>query len=414
MPAGGQRQTCVRCVMDTSDAAISFDREGVCNHCHAYGAAVATGLHRGDEGRGRLQALVDRIKREGAGQRYDCVIGVSGGVDSTYTALLVKKAGLRPLAVHLDNGWNSEVSVRNIEGIVNRLGIDLYTEVLDWEEFRRLQLAFLRASTPDSEIPTDHAIFATLFRVARRERIRWLIDGGNLATELMVPAGWSHGHADWKYIRELNRLLGAGALKTYPRFTLFDQRVRIPWIDRLQRLSWLNYVDYDKASAMKAIRDELGWEYYGGKHYESIYTRFYQGYILKEKFGFDKRKSHLSCLVNAGGLTREEALRELDKPAIEPAQLQEDRLFVIKKLRVSEREFDEIMAAPAKTFWDYPSYEKDLASGSPWRAAYWVVRLARVLDFCASVGRGASLLARSPAQFRARVAEKLQRRGTSP
>ena len=403
------RRECVRCVMDSSDPQITYDAAGVCNHCRTYDQAVSGGVFRGEEGRRRLQEAVERIKLAGRGRPYDCVIGLSGGVDSTYAALIVKRLGLRPLAVHMDNGWNSEVSVRNIENIVNRLGIDLYTEVLDWEEFRALQLAFLRASTPDSEIPTDHAIFATLYRVARKHRIRWLIDGGNIATELMVPAAWSHGHTDWKYIRSVNAAPGGAPLRTFPRFTLFDYAIRIPRVDGLNRLSILNYVDYDKPAAMKTIRAELGWEYYGGKHYESIYTRFYQGYILKEKFGFDKRKSHLSCLVNAGSLTRQQALEELAKPAIEPAQLREDRDFVIKKLRISEREFDEIMGAAPRTFWEYPSYESDVASGSPWCSAYWVVRLSRALALAGTAGRLLAILFRDPSDFFGRLRRRLRR-----
>jgi N-acetyl sugar amidotransferase len=399
-------RACTRCLMDTSDPQIAFDALGVCNHCRAYDEALGRAVFRGEDGSRRLREIVDGIKRAARGRRYDCVIGLSGGVDSTYTALMVKKLGLRPLAVHLDNGWNSEISVRNIENIVKRLGIDLYTEVLDWEEFRRLQLAFLRASTPDSEIPTDHAIFATLYRVARRERIKWIIDGGNLATELMVPPAWSHGHSDWKYIRCINERFGGAPLRSYPHFTLWDHLVRIPSIDRLRRLSLLNYVDYDKPRAMEVIRAELGWEYYGGKHYESIYTRFYQGFILKEKFGFDKRRSHLSCLINAGNLTREEALQELARPAIAPEQLREDRAFVIKKLRISEEEFEAIMAAERKTFWDYPSYEADIGSNSARRPVFGLVRFARVLALGARIVRAVELLMRSPRDF----VERLKRR----
>jgi len=401
--AQGGYRACRSCLMDTSDPDIAFDGEGVCNHCRSYDAAVRQAVFRGEDGSRRLGEFVERIKRAGRGRRYDCVIGLSGGVDSTYTALQVKQLGLRPLAVHLDNGWNSEVSVRNIENIVTRLDIDLYTEVLDWEEFRSLQLAFLRASTPDSEIPTDHAIFATLYRVARRERIQWIIDGGNLATELMVPAAWSHGHTDWKYIRSINAMFGGAPLATYPHFTLWDYVVRIPLLDGLQRLSLLNYVDYDKPKAMEVIRTELGWEYYGGKHYESIYTRFYQGYILKEKFGFDKRRSHLSCLVKAGNLTREAALEELAAPAIPPAQLREDREFVLKKLRITEAEFEGIMSAGRKAFRDFPSYEADVASDSPGKAAWWIMRIPRLLQIGPRAARACLLLLRSPREFLARL-----------
>jgi N-acetyl sugar amidotransferase len=395
--------------MDTSDPEIIFDSHGVCNHCRAYEETVARYVYRGEDGRNRLNETVARIKGEAQGKPYDCVIGLSGGVDSTYTAYQVKKLGLRPLAVHLDNGWNSEVAVRNIENIIRILGFDLYTEVLDWEEFRRLQLAFLRASTPDSEIPTDHAIVATLYKVARERRIGWIIEGSNMVTELMIPALWSHGHADWKYIESVNAGFGGARLRTFPHYTIFDSAFRIPRIDRINRLSILNYVDYDKPAAMEALRRELGWEYYGGKHYESIYTRFYQGYLLKEKFGFDKRRSHHSCLIHCGKMTRDEALADLEKPAIEPAQLREDRAFVIKKLRISEAEFREIMAAERKTFWDYPSYERDIARQVLWCSAYWATRVAGAGQLVGSAIRLGLEAARAPRAFAGRVVRALHR-----
>jgi N-acetyl sugar amidotransferase len=308
------------------------------------------------------------------------VIGLSGGVDSTYTAYVVKQLGLRPLAVHLDNGWNSEVAVRNIENLVTRLGIDLHTEVLDWDEFRDLQLAFLRASTPDSEVPTDHAIIATLYRVAKRERIGWIIEGSNIVTEVMLPQTWSRGHGDWKYIRSVGERFGTRPLRTFPHYSMFEGQIGYPKLHGIRRLAVLNYLDYDKPQAIEVMKRELGWEYYGGKHYESVYTRFYQGYILVEKFGFDKRRSHLSCLVNNGRLTRADAVAELGKPTIEPVQLREDRAFVVKKLGISDAEFSSIMALPKKTFWDYPSYEADIAARAPGCEAYWVSKVLRSLE----------------------------------
>jgi N-acetyl sugar amidotransferase len=407
---------CARCVMDTSDPEIEFDPRGWCNHCLIYDRAVAAYVHRGQDGIRKLDEVVRLIREEGKGKPYDCIIGLSGGVDSTYTAYVVKKHGLRPLAVHLDNGWNSEVAVRNIENIVTRLGIDLHTVVLDWQEFRALQLAFLRASTPDSEIPTDHAIVATLYIEARKRGIGWIVDGSNMVTELMIPPIWSHGHGDWKYIRSVNRQFGTGRLRSFPHYTHFDNQFRIPRIHRIRRLGILNYVDYDKPAAMDVMRRELRWEYYGGKHYESIYTRFYQGYILKEKFGFDKRRSHLSCLVNDGRVTRQQALAELEKPAIEPAQLREDRAFVVKKLGLSEAEFDRIMAAERKTFWDYPSYERDADSTARLSEVFWTSKFVRSMDRLSklseslprSVLRGLHRLWRAPRALAGRVRQKLR------
>lgn len=348
---------CTRCVMDSSDPDIRFDAAGVCHHCRAYDEAVRSRVRSGAEAEKEIATLVDTMKQAGRRRSYDCIIGISGGVDSTYVAYAVKRQlGLRPLAVHLDNGWDSELAVKNIENVLNKLDIPLDTQVLDWEEFRDLQLAFLRASTPDSEVPTDHAIVATLYRVAKREGVRFILSGNNVRTESHLPPSWSRGHSDWRYIRALNRAFGGRRLATFPHRGLLTQMVdrrRVQWIDVL------NYLDYRKADALGVLQNELGWRYYGGKHYESIYTRFYQGYILPTKFGFDKRKMHLSSLICSGEITRDEALAELSKPPY-PAELQaSDREYVIKKFGLTESSFDEIMNAPPKRFTDYPSYENE-------------------------------------------------------
>ncbi len=344
---------CVRCVMDTTDPNIAFDENGVCNHCHTYDRLVREHIVEGEEGRSRLQTLVENIKRSGQGKKYDCIIGVSGGVDSTYVAYLVKKLGLRPLAVHLDNGWDSELAVKNIEETLKRLDIDLYTEVLDWEEFRDLQVSFLKASTPDSEIPTDHAIVAILGNMAAKLGVQYIIIGNNVRTETHLPSAWSEGHFDWKYIRELHKRFGTRPLKTFPHFDFFTYYLRMI---TQKRVAILDYIDYSKKEALRVLQEELGWRYYGGKHYESIYTRFYQGYILPAKFGFDKRRCHLSSLVCSGEISREQALEELKIPTYAPSMQEEDREYVAKKLGFTEDEFTAVMNAPKKSYWDYPSY----------------------------------------------------------
>jgi N-acetyl sugar amidotransferase len=371
---GASYRICTRCIMDTTDPEISFDEEGVCNHCHDYDRRLEAEVFPGAKGRQQLAKVVAQIKREGKGKKYDCILGLSGGVDSTYVAYVTKKLGLRPLAVHLDNGWNSEISVRNIENIVNILELDLHTEVLDWEEFRRLQVAFLRASTPDSEIPTDHAIIATLYRLAAQHKVRWIMDGSNIVTEIMVPATWSHGHSDWGYIKHLNDNFGGAELKTYPHYDYYDYMVRFPHRQKIQRFPLLNYIDFNKLEAIEVMKKELKWTPYGGKHYESIYTRFYQGYILPKKFGFDKRRSHLSCLVANNRITRDQALAEIQQPSLSEEMERDDRAFVAKKLGLSEAEFTEIMNAPRKTFWDYPSSERDLPGTKLYKKYIWQAR----------------------------------------
>ena len=344
---------CTRCLMDTTDPDIVFDERGMCNHCHDHDRLMKQKVITGKAGEAYLLKLVEQMKRAGRGKPYDCLIGVSGGVDSTYVAYLVKKMGLRPLAVHMDNGWDSELAVKNIEETLKRLGIDLHTEVLDWEEFKALQVAFLKASTPDSEIPSDHAIWAVLGNMADKLKVKYIVSGFNVRTETHLPRAWSQGHFDWKYIRSVFKQFGRGRLKTFPHigFIIYYRRLLTH-----RRVDILNYIDYNKAEAMKILERELGWRYYGGKHYESIYTRFYQGYILPTKFGYDKRRSHLSSLICSGEMSREAALKELDKPTYQPSMQEEDREYVVKKLGLTDEEFETILNAPKKTFWDYPSY----------------------------------------------------------
>jgi N-acetyl sugar amidotransferase len=345
-------QICTRCVMDTTDPDIQFDENGVCNHCHEYDLRISKKVFTGAEGKRRLDQFVTDIKRDGKNKDYDCVIGVSGGVDSTYVAYKVKELGLRPLAVHLDNGWDSELAVKNIENALKKLNIDLHTYVLDWEEFKDLQVAFLKASTPDSEIPSDHAIFASMCQTAEKIGTKYILMGYNTRTETHLPSAWSQGHLDWKYIKSVHQQFSVTELKTFPHlnlWTYFRYRSTQKWINIL------DYLDYIKEDAMDLLQQELGWKYYGGKHYESIYTRFYQGYILPKKFGYDKRKTHLSSLVCSGEMSREEALAELKKEPY-PCELQEeDKTYVIKKLSLTDEEFENIMNLPKKTYGDYPS-----------------------------------------------------------
>lgn len=349
-------QICTKTVMDTiGDPDISFDSEGVCNYYHEYKAKLAVRIPPAAEAKVQLDNTISKIKKDGQGKQYDCLIGVSGGVDSTYVAYLVKQLGLKPLAVHLDNGWNSELAVKNIENILNKLGIDLHTEVLDWNEFRDLQLSFLRASTPDGEIPTDHAIVAVMYKIAARYGIRYIISGQNFRNEGMLPPSWARGYLDWKYIRSVQKQFGSRKLKTFPHLTV-PEFIYYNTIKGIKNISILNYIDFRKEEAMKVIQDKLGWQYYGGKHYESIYTRFYQAYILPRKFSIDKRKAHLTCLIiSTGEVTREQALEALKKPTADPKLMEEDKEYVIKKLGITGQDFEDIMKAPIRSIEDYPN-----------------------------------------------------------
>lgn len=346
---------CSKSVMDNiADPHISFDENGVSNYYYQYLNRAKLRIFNKPKDNSKLKDIVSKIKKSGEGNEYDCIIGISGGVDSTFVAYKVKELGLRPLAIHFDNGWNSELAVKNIENTLNKLGIDLFTYVIDWEEFKSLQLAFLRASTPDGEIPTDHAIFALFFKIANEHGIKYIINGNNFETESVMPLTWSYGHIDWKYINTINRQFGTSRLKTYPTITPLKY-FYYTFIKGIRIISLLNYMPYNKVQAMDLLQSKLDWKYYGGKHYESIYTRFYQGYILPKKFNIDKRKAHISSLIFAGQMTREQGFEELKKP-IYPEQLfQEDLNFVLKKLEMSPEEFDKILNLPNRTFLDYPN-----------------------------------------------------------
>lgn len=350
-------KVCSRCVMDTSDPDIKFDDQGVCNHCHEFDLNVGSRVITGEDGKAVLQKIVERIKKSGEGNEYDCIVGISGGVDSTYVAYQCKQLGLRPLAVHLDNGWNSELAVSNIEKVLKKLDFDLYTKVLDWREFRDIQLSFLKASTPDGEVPTDHAIFALLLKVAREKNIKYIMNGMNYLSEASVVPAWSYGHGDWGYIKYIQKKFGTHKIKNYPHYTPLEMFYML-FIKRVKFVSILNYIDYNKEAAIKELTEKLDWQYYGGKHHESTYTKFFQAYILPTKFGIDKRKIHLSNAVQSGQMNKNEALEELKKPLYSETAAMNDKEFVAKKLGVSLVEFEEIMKRKPLFYTDYPNSSK--------------------------------------------------------
>lgn len=352
-------QICTKTVMDTiGDDDIRFDENGVCNYYHEFREKLKIRVPEASVAEKQLKDLVAKIKKEGEGKQYDCIIGISGGVDSTYTAWLVKELGLRPLAIHLDNGWNSELAVKNIENILNKLGIDLYTEVMDWEMFKDLQLSFLKASTADGEIPTDHAILSILYQTAAKFKVKYIISGMNFRNEGMLPPSWARGYLDWRYIKSVQKKFGKQSLSTFPHMTIFNF-LYFNLVKKIRSVSFINYIPFDKQEAMEVIQEKLGWQNYGGKHYESIYTRFYQAYILPKKFKIDKRKAHLTCLIaSTGEITREEALKILEQPTADEKLLQDDKEYLLKKFGISAEEFEAIMNAPIKTIFDYPNYHK--------------------------------------------------------
>lgn len=345
--------------MDTSDPAIVFDRDGVCGHCRRAEMLLTTRLPIYRTGEYQVDRIVGRMKADGRRSRYDCVVGVSGGADSTYAAYLAKRHGLRPLAVHFDNGWNSELAVHNIENTLQRMGIELFTYVVDWPAFRDLQLSFLKASVPDAEIPTDHAIWALLYRTAAKFGTRYIISGTNISTESILPKSWTYGITDWHYIRSVHRRFGSKGLRSVPHSSL----ARFAWyvlVKRIKTVSLLNSVSYDKASIVAELEREIGWRNYGGKHHESVYTRFFQSYILPRKFGIDKRRAHLSSLIISGQMTRTDALLALEQPIAPREAIQQDLEFVAKKFELSVQDFKSLLDAPIRSYRDYPNSDRFL------------------------------------------------------
>ncbi len=340
--------------MDSSDTDIHFDEAGVCNHCRNYDLRKKNELLSSAERSKKLQAIREVIRRSGEGKKYDCIIGVSGGVDSTMVAFVVKKLGLRPLAVHVDNGWDAELAVHNIEKTLKKLDIDLYTWVIDWEEFRDLQISFFKSSVANIEALTDHAIMATLFKIASRENIKYLISGGNIVTEGIMPSSWMYDSRDLRHIKSIHRRFGRIPMKTFPHCSVLQYFYYI-FVKRIKYVPILNLIHYNKNRAKKFIERELGWRDYGGKHYESIFTRFFQAHYLPRKFGIDKRRAHLSTLICSGQITREEALEEIAGPLYPDELFHADLDFFLKKMGFSSSEWEDILRAPVKNHRDYPS-----------------------------------------------------------
>jgi len=336
---------CSLSVMDNiADPYITFNEKGVCNYYDEYLKAEKEQVLQGKEGEQRYQQIIAQIKADGKGQKYDCILGVSGGVDSSYLALLAKQAGLKVLCVHFDNGWNSELAVKNIQSIVEKCGFDLYTYVIDWEEFKDIQLAYFKANVIDIEAITDIAIFSALDIICKEQKVKHIIDGRNVVTEVTLPQAWICKNTS--NLRDIHQKHGSVPLKSYPIMSPIRRRI-VARTKPFQSWPLLNYIDYQKDLVKKIISAELGWRDYGGKHYESVFTRFYQGYILPTKFKVDKRKAHLSNLIFSGQLTKEQALKELEEPIYPSHLFQGDLDFVCKKLGYSKEEFQTYLETPA-------------------------------------------------------------------
>lgn len=349
---------CCNCVMDTTDSRITFDAKGVCDHCRTFFEKVKPNWHTDERGERELRAMVDEIKASGKGKDFDCIIGMSGGIDSSYLTYIATEFGLRPLVFHVDAGWNSQEAVNNIEKLVDQLGLDLYTEVIDWEEMRDLQLAYFKSGVPHIDSPQDHAFFATMYKFAEQHDIKYILTGANLSTEcIRNPIEWMYYQSDAIQLKDIHARFGTKPLVNYPTTSILRHKIWLPYIKGIRVVRPLNLVPYDKAAAVTLLVEKFGWQPYPQKHFESRFTRFYEGYWLPKKFGFDTRKVQFSSLIVTGQMTREEALEKLKTPALDAATVRQEFEYVANKLGISTEELQGYMDAPNKTYKDYKSQE---------------------------------------------------------
>ena len=351
---------CTRCIMDSnSDKSISFDENGVCNHCRDYEKNVALLPKTDFEKEKKFETLIAEIKMRGKGKKYDCILGISGGVDSAYLAYIAKKAGLRILAVHVDAGWNTDIAVDNIKKLCSKLDIELHTIVIDWNTMKELQRAYMFSGLPNLDVPQDHAFMAAVYKFAKKYGVKYMLNGSNLATEGILPSHYGYTSIDYVNIKDVYKKCGRGkiSLRKYPKMSVFTYALM--YVGITKRVNLLNYVPYSQKKAIEVLSNEFDWNYYGGKHFESRFTKFFQSYYLPQKFGYDKKRAHISSLIVGGELTREQGIIDMEDNSIYPeCKMMEDRDYILKKLDISQEEWEQIMKAPCKTEDDYKNGKK--------------------------------------------------------
>lgn len=359
-------QICTRCVMDTSDSRITFDSNGICDNATDFYSNVLPNWHPDEQGAKELEIVIEKIKKDGRNRDFDCILGLSGGVDSSYMLhAAVNEFGLRPLVFHVDGGWNSELAVHNIHVLVDKLGLDLFTEVINWEEMRDFQLAWFKAGVPHLDIPQDHAFIATLYKFADRHNIKYILNGGNISTECVRnPLEFFYYGTDMIHIRDIIGRFGSVKMKTYPFSSILRHKVYLRYIRRIKVVRPLNYRPYVKADAVQLLVREYGWKPYPQKHFESRFTKFYESYWLPERFGFDPRRVQFSSLILTGQMTRDEALERLGKPAYDPSTIGSDFEYVARKLHISTDELGHYFTMPKKFYWDYKNQETLFNAGA--------------------------------------------------
>jgi N-acetyl sugar amidotransferase len=353
-------QICSKTVMDTSDSRITFDVHGVCDHASDFYNYVLPKWKPNESGAKELQLIIQNIKKDGLRRDYDCVLGLSGGVDSSYMLhLAVNELGLRPLVFHVDGGWNSEIAVHNIHVLVDKLGVDLFTEVINWEEMRDFQLAWFKAGVPHLDIPQDHSFISTLYKYADNYNVKYILNGGNISTECVRnPMEFFYYGTDMIHIRDVIRRFGTVEMKSYPFSPILRHKVYLRYCRRIKVVRPLNYRPYVKSDAVRLLEREYGWKPYPQKHFESYFTKFYESYWLPERFGFDPRRVQFSSLILTDQMTRDEALKLLEKPAYNPSTIGQDFEYVATKLRISSDELNHYFTMPKKFYWNYKNQQK--------------------------------------------------------
>ncbi|MCX7696630.1 MAG: N-acetyl sugar amidotransferase [Bacteroidales bacterium] len=356
-------QACKRCVMDNVvDPWIQFDADGFCNHCNNYLKNLSPFIRGTEPDLASFKLQIQKIKQSGKGKLYDCIIGVSGGLDSSYSAYLLHREGVRLLGVHIDNFWNSQQAEENLKKL-SSLGIPIERYQVNWDEFKEFQLAFTRASVPEIETPTDIALQAILHEYAKKYNVKYIISGGNYGTEGIKPKHWHYYPKDWKYFKYIVKTFSNADPRKFPFFTLYDE-FYYKFIKGIQYVYILNFIPYVKEKAIAELNEKLGWDYYGSKHNESTFTGFVQRYILPEKFKIDYRRATLSCQILYGittglkTLTRDEALEILSHSPYEGMNVDEEIEKICVKWNITRKEFDEMYNKPPKLYFDYPNNEK--------------------------------------------------------
>jgi N-acetyl sugar amidotransferase len=346
--------------MDTSDSAIVFDENGVCDHCRAYYEKTLPAWHTDEKGMKELMSSVDKIKAEGKGKDFDCIIGMSGGIDSSYLVYIAKEVlGLRPLVFHVDAGWNSQIAVNNIERIVDKLGLDLYTHVIDWEEMKDLQLAFFKSGVPHIDTPQDHAFFATMYNFAADYKVKYILTGANYSTECVRnPIEWMYYQSDSIQLKDIHKKFGKYPLNKYPLTKILWHKIYLPYIKGIKVIKPLNNVPYVKQEAMALLEEKFGWQPYPQKHFESRFTKFYESYWLPRKFGYDVRRVQYSSLILTKQMERGIALEKLKELPYDEKLIHQDFEFIANKLGISVEELQGYFDAPNKTYKDYASQER--------------------------------------------------------